>query len=110
MACMPRGAPSVPSMPLPSPSCGFSRSHSIRAHHPSKLSDGQIPRVIGQVCAGEGIAPREEPAPEIGPCTRLRCGLLQTGLQLVQERRPLAVSDHLELGSDGGVYELPPAP
>ena len=66
----------------------------------------QIPWIVGEIRARQRIAAGEEPSPSLGTCSCLPGGLLEACPQLVQEWRPLAVRDHLELGGDGGVNEL----
>src|SRR5918998_4201050 len=66
--------------------------------------------VIRKIRAGQGVAAGEEPPSKVRLGAGLGGRLLQAGPQLVQERRPLAVRDGLQLGGDGGVYELAPTP
>ena len=68
-----------------------------------------IPWVVRQIGAREGVTPGAEPPSQVRPWTGFRGCLFEAAAQLVQERRPLAVGDHLELGGDCGVHELSPA-
>jgi hypothetical protein len=45
-------------------------------HPPADASDGQVPRVIREICAREGVAAGKEPTPELRDGTGLCCGLL----------------------------------
>ena len=68
----------------------------------------KIPWVVRQIGAWEGVTPGTEPPAKFRPWTGFRGCLFEAAAQLVQERRPLAVGDHLELGGDGRVHELAP--
>src|SRR5215208_1199689 len=94
------------------PPFGLHRSHrdpTTRTFLKPHALNRQIPWIFGEVCAWQGVATGEEPSPCLGTCSRLPGGLFEACTQLVQERRSLAVRDHLELGGDGGVHELAPA-
>ena len=70
----------------------------------------QVCGIFGEIRAGKGVAPGAEPPPEIRFVASLGGRLLQASPQLVQERRPLSVGDHLEFCGYGRVYELAPGP
>ena len=74
------------------------------------ILDWYVSRIFGEVHARKGVATGQEPLPEIRLGPGLGSRSLQTGPQLVQERRAFAVGDHLEFRGYGCVHELAPVP